>query len=183
MSVKELENVTEGKKPTRKFKKSKIFYTQAPPTRLKNHASQTWLRPLTPQSDHRRAGPQNVHAGRMAVAQRRVQANVDQLTAPHVLLLGGHVRKYDPLTVDAPIFTKLADVLFAVIRETQQPQDAARHANLESCQRLEPPTLAKGGRDQKENWEVTRQQELAPPIWRVEPEAVKIREKWAAVRE
>ena len=35
---------------------------------------------LLGQRDHRRAGPEDVHAGGVAVAQRRVQAHVRQLT-------------------------------------------------------------------------------------------------------
>ena len=35
---------------------------------------------LLGQRDHRRARPQDVHAGRVPVAQRRVQAHVRQLT-------------------------------------------------------------------------------------------------------
>lgn len=46
---------------------------------------------LAGQRDDGRAGPQYVHAGGVSVAERRVEAHVGELAAPHVLLLRRHV--------------------------------------------------------------------------------------------
>lgn len=51
---------------------------------------------LPGQRHHRRARPEDVHAGGVAVAERRVQANVHQLPSANVLLLGGHIGEDNP---------------------------------------------------------------------------------------
>ena len=82
---------------------------------------------LTGQGDHGRAGPEDVHAGGVSVAERRVQADVGQLSAPHVLLLGGHVREEDAAGRQSHGLGRGQHVRLAHRREAQQPQDRVRH--------------------------------------------------------
>lgn len=82
---------------------------------------------LTWHGDHGCAGPQHVHAGGVTVAERRVQADVGQLAAPHVLLFGGDGWEDDAAGGQAHVLGVLLDVGFAHGRETQQPEDAVRY--------------------------------------------------------
>lgn len=82
---------------------------------------------LTWQRNHRRPRPEDVHAGRVAVAQRRVQADVGQLAAPYMFLLRRDVAEDDAMRRDALLFDEPQQVRFAVRREPQQPQDPIRN--------------------------------------------------------
>lgn len=48
---------------------------------------------LTRQSDHRRAGPEDIHASCMAVTQWGVKTNISQLATADMLLLNTKHRK------------------------------------------------------------------------------------------
>lgn len=73
---------------------------------------------------HGRARPQHIHAGGVAVAQWRVQANVHQLAAADVLLLGRHIREDDATGRQAIAFGQRQHIRLARGREAQKPDDA-----------------------------------------------------------
>ena len=62
---------------------------------------------LTGKGDHGSAGPQYVHASRVSITERRVQAYISQLTTSHMLLFGRHRAEDDSALLDAALGTVL----------------------------------------------------------------------------
>lgn len=82
---------------------------------------------MTWQCDNRCASPQDVHAGSVSVTQRSVQTDVGQLSAPHVLLLGGHVAEQQSAGRQTQLLCCVLQVLFTYRGEPQQPQHCVGH--------------------------------------------------------
>ena len=82
---------------------------------------------LTRHGNHGSPGPEDVHARRVTVAQRGVQAHVRQLPPSDVLLLGGHRGEDDTGGGQAHVQGILLDVGLTHCWEAEQPQHAVGH--------------------------------------------------------
>jgi len=70
-----------------------------------------------------RSRPEDVHAGRVAIAEGRVEAHVRQLRPAHVLFLGRQLAENEPLGGNPPSLRRRFQIRFAERRETEQPQN------------------------------------------------------------
>lgn len=83
---------------------------------------------LTWHCDHGGAGPENIHACGVTVAQWGVQAHVRQLASPHVLLFGGYGGEDGAGAGQTHVLGVLLDVWLADGGETEKPQHAVGDA-------------------------------------------------------
>lgn len=83
---------------------------------------------LTWHGYHGSSSPEDVHARRVTVAQRRVEAHVSELASPHMLLLRSHRGENDTGGGETKVLSVLLNVGLPDSREAEEPQHTVGHS-------------------------------------------------------